>query len=324
MTVAPAEIGPTRVRGRLSAVWEYAALAGAIAWPVFASQYSSGLLTEIYIFAIAAMSLDLLMGYGGLVSFGHAAFFGLGAYTTVIGAMKFGLDPWISVVLGVILSAVISFAVGAMCVRMTGVVFFMLTLAFAQLFFSVAMKWRWITGGSDGIGGMLRPSIAGLSLGDPAVMYFVGLAAFVLSLVLLRLVINSQFGHALVGLRENEVRMRALGYPVTLIKLVAFTIAGLFAGFAGALYALYNGFVSPDSLSFGLSGTFLLMVVLGGAGSLMGPANGAGVFLLMKQIISSHTEHWLSIVGIVFICCVMFFRGGIHGLIERLRPGAGS
>jgi branched-chain amino acid transport system permease protein len=323
MTVAPAEIGPMRVRGRLSAVWVYAALAGAIAWPVFASQYSSGLLTEIYIFAIAAMSLDLLMGYGGLVSFGHAAFFGLGAYTTVIGAMKFGLDPWISVVLGVMLSAAISFAVGAMCVRMTGVVFFMLTLAFAQLFFSVAMKWRWITGGSDGIGGMLRPSIAGLSLGDPAVMYFVGLAAFVLSLVLLRLVINSQFGHALVGLRENEGRMRALGYPVTLIKLVAFTIAGLFAGFAGALYALYNGFVSPDSLSFGLSGTFLLMVVLGGAGSLTGPAIGAGVFLLMKQIISSHTEHWLSIVGIVFICCVMFFRGGIHGLIERLRPGAG-
>ena len=110
MTVAPADIGRRRVRGRLSAVWEYAVLAGAIAWPVFASQHSSGLLTEIYIFAIAAMSLDLLMGYGGLVSFGHAAFFGLGAYTAVIGAMKLGLDPWISVVLGVILSAAISCA----------------------------------------------------------------------------------------------------------------------------------------------------------------------------------------------------------------------
>ena len=324
MTQLPLKDTPTRIPGRRTAGWELVALALAIVWPFLGSQYGAGLVTEVFIFAIAAMSLDLLMGYGGLVSFGHAAFFGAGAYGTVLLTMKLGWSAWAGLGAGLVVSGLVAGVIGYLCVRMAGVAFFMLTLAFAQLLYSAAMKWRWLTGGSDGIGGRARPSLFGLPLADPMVMYFVCLGAFVLSLALLRRVINSQFGHALVGLRENEARMRALGYPASLVKLVAFVIAGVFAGLGGGLYAIYNGFVSPDALSFGLSGTFLLMVVLGGAGSLMGPAIGAGVFLLMKQFVSSHTDHWLLIVGIVFIGCVMFFRGGIHGLIERLRAGGRS
>jgi branched-chain amino acid transport system permease protein len=193
----------------------------------------------------------------------------------------------------------------------------MLTLAFAQLIFSAAVKWRGFSGGSDGIGGFARPEIAGISLNEPIYMYFTCLLAFVLSLWLLRRIINSQFGHALIGLRENETRMKALGYSTDRLKLCAFVISGAFAGLGGALYAIYNSFVSPDALSFAQSGMFLLIVVLGGVGSLVGPAIGAVVFLLMKQFVSSHTDHWLLIVGIVFVCCVMFFRSGIYGFFKQ-------
>jgi branched-chain amino acid transport system permease protein len=298
-------------------------LALAIIIPVlFAGSYSLGLITETLIFAIAAMSLDLLMGYGGLVSFGHAAFFGLGAYGTVLIAVKLGFSAWISALCGIGIATVGAAAIGFFCVRMTGVAFLMLTLAFAQLIFSVGVKWRAI-GGSDGIGGLVKPDFIKWSLGDPLTMYLFTLAIFALALAAMRGIIASQFGHALVGLRENETRMRAMGFPTQRIRLVAFILAGFFAGIAGALYALFTGFISPDALSWGMSGMLLLMVVLGGAGSLVGPAIGAGVFLLMKHFVSSHTQHWLLVVGIIFVCCVMFFRQGIWGMLKR-QAGRGA
>ena len=298
-----------------------AALALAIIIPVFfAGSYSLGLITETLIFAIAAMSLDLLMGYGGLVSFGHAAFFGLGAYGTVLLAVKLGFSVWLSALSGIGVATVAAAAIGFFCVRMTGVAFLMLTLAFAQLIFSVGVKWRAI-GGSDGIGGLVKPELLAWSLADPLTMYLFTLAIFAVVLVAMRRLIASQFGHALVGIRENETRMRAMGFPTRNIRLVAFILAGFFGSIAGALYAMFNGFVSPDALSWGMSGMLLLMVVLGGAGSLVGPAIGAGVFLLMKHFVSSHTQHWLLVVGIIFVGCVMFFRQGIWGMLKRQAGG---
>ena len=298
-----------------------AALALAIIIPVlFAGSYSLGLITETLIFAIAAMSLDLLMGYGGLVSFGHAAFFGLGAYGTVLLAVKLGFSVWLSALCGTGVATVAAAAIGFFCVRMTGVAFLMLTLAFAQLIFSVGVKWRAI-GGSDGIGGLVKPELLAWSLADPLTMYLFTLAIFALVLVSMRRLIASQFGHALVGIRENETRMRAMGFPTRNIRLVAFILAGFFGGVAGALYAMFNGFVSPDALSWSMSGMLLLMVVLGGAGSLVGPAIGAGVFLLMKHFVSSHTQHWLLVVGVIFVGCVMFFRQGIWGMLKRQAGG---
>ncbi len=294
-----------------------AALALAIVVPVFfAGSYALGLMTETLIFAIAAMSLDLLMGYGGLVSFGHAAFFGLGAYGTVLIAVKLGISAWISALCGVGIATLGAAAIGYFCVRMTGVAFLMLTLAFAQLIFSGAVKWRAI-GGSDGIGGLVKPALFNSSLADPLAMYLFTLSVFALALFAMRRLVESQFGHALVGMRENETRMRAMGFATRRVRWLAFILAGFFAGIAGALYALYNGFISPDALSWGMSGMLLLMVVLGGAGSLVGPAIGAGVFLLMKHFVSSHTQHWLLVVGIIFVGCVMFFRQGVWGMLAR-------
>jgi branched-chain amino acid transport system permease protein len=305
--------------GRDLPVW-LAALAVAVAIPaLFAGSYALGLVTETLIFAIAAMSLDLLMGYGGLVSFGHAAFFGLGAYGTVLLAVKLGFSAWISALAGIAIATAGAGAIGWFCVRMSGVAFLMLTLAFAQLVFSAAVKWRAI-GGSDGIGGLVKPSLFGWSLADPLTMYLFTLAVFALSLAAMSRLVASQFGHALVGLRENETRMRAMGYSTRRVRWLAFVLAGFFAGIGGALYALFNGFVSPDALSWGMSGMLLLMVVLGGTGSLMGPAIGAAVFLLMKHFVSSHTQHWLLVVGIIFVGCVMFFRRGIWGVL-RARAG---
>jgi len=298
-----------------------AALALAIIIPVFfAGSYSLGLVTETLIFAIAAMSLDLLMGYGGLVSFGHAAFFGLGAYGTVLLAVKLGFSVWLSALCGISVAPVAAAAIGFFCGRMTGVAFLMLTLAFAQLIFSVGVKWRAI-GGSDGIGGLVKPEFLAWSLADPLTMYLFTLAIFALVLVAMRRLIASQFGHALVGIRENETRMRAMGFETRNIRLVAFILAGFFGSIGGALYAMFNGFVSPDALSWSMSGMLLLMVVLGGAGSLVGPAIGAGVFLLMKHFVSSHTQHWLLVVGVIFVGCVMFFRQGIWGMLKRQAGG---
>jgi branched-chain amino acid transport system permease protein len=319
MEVQRADPLPTRIPGRKPLFGEFAFLLLALAWPFLVGSYGTGLITEALIFAIAAMSLDLLMGYSGLVSFGHAAFFGVGAYALALSGMKLGLNPWLGILIAVATSAVAALLIGYFCVRVSGVAFFMLTLAFAQLLYSGAVKWRGLTGGSDGVGGFARPQFVGVSLDDPMYMYFACLLAFALSLWLLRRIISSQFGHALVGLRENETRMRALGYSTDRLKLCAFVISGAFAGFSGALYAIYNSFISPDALSFAQSGMFLLMVVLGGVGSLVGPAIGAAIFLLMKQFVSSHTEHWLLIVGIIFVSCVMFFRSGVYGFLKQWR-----
>jgi branched-chain amino acid transport system permease protein len=299
------------------------ALLAALVFPFVSTNYGASLVTEAFIFAIVAMSLDLLMGYAGLVSFGHAAFFGVGSYAVVLLYARLGFDPLLGVVLSAPLAGAAAAMIGFFCVRLAGVGFFMLTLAFAQLLFSVTVKWRWLTGGSDGVGGMPKPSLFGISLGDPVALYLFVLCCFLLSYGLLRAVVSSQFGHALVGVRESETRMRALGYRTSVLKLVAFTVAGAVAGLAGALHGLYNGFASPDALSFALSGTILLMVVLGGAGTLIGPALGAGVFLLLKHYVSSHTNHWYLVVGLLFIACVMFFRRGLVGLLDR-RTGEGA
>jgi branched-chain amino acid transport system permease protein len=306
-----------RIFGRLRMGWESTALLLLFLLPAGITSYGTGLVTEVLIYAIAAMSLDLLMGYTGLVSFGHAAFFGLGAYATVLLNVHLGINAWITAGIGILLATASAYVIGIFCVRMKGAAFLMLTLAFAQLIYSISVKWRDVTGGSDGLGGLVKPSVLGWSTSHTITMYFVVLAGFVLAFLMLKRVIESPLGHGFVGIRENELRMRAIGYATQRFKLLSFTIAGGIGGVAGSLYALYNGFVSPETLAWSTSGTLLLMVVLGGTGSLVGPVFGAAVFLLMKNIVSSHSEHWLLLVGLIFISCVMFFRQGIYGIVNQ-------
>jgi branched-chain amino acid transport system permease protein len=294
-------------------------LAALIVFPFLVSNYPRALASEIFIFAIFAMSLDLVLGYTGLMSLGHAAFFGLGAYAVAILQTHLGLSGWIGVGAGVVAAALGAAAIGFFCVRTAGVTFLMLTLAFSQLVFSIALKWRDLTGGSDGMAVLTQPTFLGLSLSNSLVMYFMALIFFLLVYWGLRRLINAPLGHVFVGIRENETRMLAIGYPTGAYKLLAFTIAGAVAGLAGGLYAIFNSFISPEAMYWTASGDILIMVMLGGAGTLIGPVLGSGLFLLMKNVVSSYSDHWMLIIGVVFISCVMFFPGGIWGTLRQSR-----
>ena len=304
------------VTGRL---YYYVGLAMALALVPAAGDYITGLVAEVLIFAIFAMSLDLLVGFTGMTSFGHAAFFGVGAYAVATLGVHLGLNGWLGLVAAVAVSALVALVIGFFCIRVSGITFLMLTMAFSQLLFSISVKWRDVTGGTDGIGGFQRPSLFGLSLDNRSVLYYVIAAGFLVAFLFLRRLIASPLGSIFIGIRENEVRMRAIGYPVQRFKLLAFVIAGAVAGFGGALYAFFTAFVASDVLHWSQSGDAIMMVILGGAGTIAGPAIGAAIFLLLKNFVSSHFEYWLLVVGIVFILCVMFLREGVWGFaINRL------
>jgi branched-chain amino acid transport system permease protein len=319
VSVAPAVTTTSRPATLQTRAAELLVLAGLIVLPFLMGDYPRALVTEIFIFAIFAMSLDLLLGFTGLMSLGHAAFFGLGAYAVAILGVQFGLNAWLGVAAGVVIAGAGAALIGFFCVRTGGIPFLMLTLAFSQLVFSVALKWRDVTGGSDGMAIAEQPSFFGFSLSESLPMYFMALAFFALAYWGLRRLLNSPLGHAFVGIRENEPRMMAIGYPTRAYKLMAFTIAGAIAGLAGGLYAIFNGFISSDAVYWTASGDILIMTMLGGAGTLIGPALGTAIFLLMKNVASSYSEHWLSIIGVTFICCVMFFPGGLWGSLQQLR-----
>ena len=320
---APVEPPPVSASGKgtprsawAGVFWGVAAAALA-AVPLMSGPYALSLTTEILIFGLFAMSLDLLIGYTGLLSFGHAAFFGAAAYAVVVLNVHFGIDPWVGLILGVALAGILAAVIGALCIRVSGIPFLMLTLAFSQLIFSIAVKWRALTGGTDGIGGLNRPGIFGHSLNDATARYYFILGVFLVAFWVLWRLVRSPLGSVFIGIRENEQRMRMLGYDVQRYKLLAFVIAGSFAGIAGGLYALFNGFISSDSVDWVASGDAIIMVLLGGTGTIAGPVIGAGIFLLMKEVLSSYTSHWMLIIGVTFIACVMFLREGIWGGLRR-------
>jgi branched-chain amino acid transport system permease protein len=295
------------------------ALTAMIVFPFLVPNYPRELVAEIYIFAIFAMSLDLIFGFTGLMSLGHAAFFGLGAYGVAILSAHYGVNAWIGVGAGVFLAALGATLIGFFCVRTSGVPFLMLTLAFSQLIFSIALKWRELTGGTDGLAVFDKPTFFGLDLFNSLNVYFMALLTFLLCFYGLRRLLSSQLGHVFIGIRENEQRMLAMGYPTRTYKLLSFVIAGALAGFSGGIYTIFNSFISPEAVYWTASGDILIMVMLGGAGTLIGPVIGAGLFLLMKNVVSSYSDHWLLIIGLVFICCVMFFPGGIWGALRQVQ-----
>jgi branched-chain amino acid transport system permease protein len=319
ISIAPAISTTSRPSTVQRSAIELLVLLTLLALPFLMTDYPRALISEIFIFAIFAMSLDLLLGFTGLMSLGHAAFFGLGAYAVAVLGTQFGINAWLGVAAGIAVAGCGAALIGFFCVRTGGIPFLMLTLAFSQLVFSVALKWRDVTGGSDGIAIAERPSFFGYDLSHSLVMYFMALSFFALTYWGLRRLLNAPLGHAFVGIRENEQRMMAIGYPTRAYKLLSFTIAGAIAGLAGGLYAIFNGFISADAVYWTASGDILIMTMLGGAGTLIGPALGAAIVLLMKNVVSSYSEHWLAIIGVTFICCVMFFPGGLWGSLQRVR-----
>jgi branched-chain amino acid transport system permease protein len=275
-------------------------------------------LGEVFILAIAAMSLDLLVGYTGLVSMGHAGLFAVGAYAAGRVALHLSPSIWLTLPAAVLAAGLIAAAMAFFALRTSNVTFLMITLAFGQMIYALAVKWNKVTGGSDGLTGIPRPTGLLVEM-TGARLYWVALAAMLLVYGLLLRITRSPFGHVLVGIRENENRMRAVGADVRRYKLIAFTLAGGLAGLAGGLYAHYTQFVAPNLAFWTKSGEFMVMVIIGGSGTLIGSIFGTGVLMALQDVVSSHSERWQSIMGALFILFILFARGGLMGLWNRFR-----
>jgi len=309
-------------------VLPWLALLLLVVLPAFAGKFYLDLFAKIMIMAVFAMSLDLLVGFTGLVSLGHAAFFGLASYMAVFAAP----DPytaaslWTSLPIAVGGSALLALAIGALALRTRGVYFIMVTLAFSQLVYFVFHDTK-LGGGSDGIYLYAKPhaklgSWILFDLANSTSFYYVMLALLVLVLAFLRLLLASRFGRALAGIRSNEQRMRALGFNTYAYKLAAFVLAGAIAGLAGYFAAIQFGFVNPEMLSWHQSANVLLMVILGGSGTPLGGIVGAFAFIVLEDIFSLATKHWLLLMGAFVILAVMLLPRGLVSVGERGRTRA--
>jgi branched-chain amino acid transport system permease protein len=294
------------------------------AGPLFLSHYQQDLVVKVMILAVFALSLELLVGMTGLVSLGHAAFLGIGAYATVRASPEY--DPGsIALLLPLAMLAAAAYAllVGALTLRTKGVYFIMVTLAFAQMAYFVFHDTK-VGGGSDGIFLNVRPVLGAIDLGTRGHMFYTALVALAATYGLLALVRTSRFGHALAGIRANEQRMRAAGFRTFGYKLAAFTLAGALAGLAGFLVAANDAAVNPEMLSWHESGAVLLMIILGGIGHLRGAVLGAAAFTLLKEALSTHAlvgplaDHWQLTLGITIIAFVALLPQGLIGLPSRL------
>jgi branched-chain amino acid transport system permease protein len=290
-----------------------------VAFPLAASHWDQvfyvSFATRILIYSLAASSLNLILGYGGMVSFGHAAFLGIGAYTVAI-LMEHGVSSaWVSWPLALIVSALFALAIGAISLRTRGVYFIMITLAFAQMVYYLFISLR-AYGGEDGLNLAGRSRLGlGLNLTSDLTFYYVVLALVVASLYLLRRLLNARFGQVIQAIRDNDSRMEAIGFPTYRYKLICFALAGGAAGLAGALLANQSGFVSPNLLQWTQSGTLMVMVILGGVGYLYGGALGAAVFLVLEEALSAFTLHWQLGLGLVLLAIVLYARQGLAGLL---------
>lgn len=297
-----------------------AAVAALLTFPEWASgiegsRYWETILRDMLVFAVYALSLDLLVGRAGMPSLGHAAFFGAGAYAAAIAASRLGTDELaVALVAAILVAALLALVIGFLSVRASGIFFLMLTLAFAQMVFALAFQWTDVTGGSNGFSGVHRPVAFGFDLNPPDALYRAVVVAFALVALLVWHVARSEYGRALVGVRENERRMRALGYDTRRLRLSAFVAAGALAGVAGALSAWSFRFVSANDVGLGRSVEGFVMVLIGGAGTLIGPIVGAGVVLYIDRVLSSSIPISQTVLGLVFIVFVLAARQGIVGV----------
>ncbi|MCL4393330.1 MAG: branched-chain amino acid ABC transporter permease [Chloroflexi bacterium] len=296
----------------------------AIVFPFISpSKFWTDIATEVFVFAVWAMSLDILVGYTGLLSFGHAAYFGFGAYAASLTMMKWLPSIWAGLAASIVIGAVAALVAGYFCVRASGIAFAMLTLAFAQMFYTVMWKMRDFTGGHDGLTGVPRPPIElgdflYLKMTDRTTFYFFMLAMLVICVLVLRRIVNSPFGSVLEGIRENEERSHFLGYDARQFKLIAFVISGAFAGLSGGLYAMFQNFVSPALLQWGNSGNVLIMSLFGGVGTLVGPIFGAALVIFLQEYVKTiNADLWQLIVGFVLMLVVLFMPNGLAGLVRR-------
>ena len=275
------------------------------------------LVRRIMILAIAAISLNLILGYGGLVSFGHAAYLGIGAYAVGILGFYGIANGWLHVVAAVAASAVAAAAIGAISIRTSGIYFIMITLAFTQMLYYLGISIAEF-GGDDGMRLKSKSQFPGLvDLGDPVAFYYVALGLMLLSVFVVHRIVNSRFGMVLRASKSNDARSRAIGFSPYPYRLAAFVIAGAMCGLAGALYANHTNYITPGLMSWQQSGDIMFMVILGGMASTAGPVLGTFALLVIEEILKGWTEHWQVILGPLLVLSVIFFRRGLAGIFHK-------
>ena len=303
----------------LAAIWTL--LLFAPYWMAPLGGYTA-LATRVLVLGLAAMSLNFLLGFTGVLSFGHAAWFGLGAYGAGLALKYLTLSTPLAVIAGILLGGLCGAILGLLLVRRRGVYFAMVTIAFGQVFYYIAFQWSSLTGGDDGLRGFHRqPLDFGFFkldiLGNDLAFYYFVLFCFALAVGAMGFILRSPFGRTMIAIRENERRSRFLGIPIERHIWIAFTLSCFFASFAGALYALVNNFADPRGLHYSQSGDFVMMAVMGGMRSFWGPLLGAAVFVVVQDYLSSITTNWMSFVGLLFVLVVLFFPRGLLGFFQR-------
>jgi branched-chain amino acid transport system permease protein len=278
--------------------------------------------SRVLILGLAAMSLNFLLGFTGVLSFGHAAYFGLGVYGVGLTIKYLVPSTLIGMAVGVIAGAIAAALVGLLIVRLRGIYFAMVTIAFGQVFYFIAYRWNSVTGGDDGLSGWHRmPIDLGFTnvdiLGNDKAFYYLVLVSFAVAVGIMAALLRSPFGRTLLAIRENERRARFLGIPVDRHIWLSWVISCLFVSLAGTLYALLNNFADPHDLRWDQSGDFVIMAVLGGMRSFWGPLIGAAIFVVLQDYLSSETANWMSFIGLFFVLVVLFFPRGVLGIIQR-------
>ncbi len=291
-------------------------------WWIDAVGGYTALATRMVVLGLAAMSLNFLLGFTGVLSFGHAAYFGLGAYGTGMLLKYIYPSTVLAIIVGVLVGTIAAAVVGALIVKLRGIYFAMVTIAFGQMFYFIAFRWSSVTGGDDGLTGWKRlPIDLGFTridiLGNADAFYYLVLLIFAASVGIMALLLRSPFGRTLLAIRENERRARFLGIPVEWHIWLAFVISCFFVSLAGTLYALLNNFADPHTLHWTLSGNIVIMAVIGGMRSFWGPLVGAAIFVALQDYISSYTQNWMFFIGVFFVLIVLFFPRGILGIIRR-------
>jgi branched-chain amino acid transport system permease protein len=301
---------------KLGAIWLL--LLAVPAWLPFLGGYLA-LGTRVLVLGLAAMSLNFLLGFTGVLSFGHAAYFGLGAYGTGLALKLFTHSTPLALLLGILLGGVAGALLGALIVRRRGVYFAMVTIAFGQVFYFIAFRWNTLTGGDDGLRGFERQALdfgvwSADILHKPLFFYYFVLTMFALAVSAMGFLLRSPFGRTLLAIRENERRARFLGIPIEQHIWLAFTISCFFMALSGGLNALLNNFADPTMLNYTQSGEIVIMIVLGGIRSFWGPLLGAAVFVVLQDYLSSLTTNWMSFLGAIFVLMVLFFPRGVLGM----------
>ena len=295
-------------------LWTVIVVAFLAVVPLLFPGYQTSLVTLTLIYALLAMSVDILAGYAGRTPLCHGAIFGSATYVVMYYVTVAGGNPWVGVALGVATAVLVSLVFALLAVRTTGVYFLLLTLALGMIVWGVCQRWTSVTGGENGLRGNVRPDW----LADPArFYYFVLLVALAASFVMWRFV-RSPFGLTLKGIRESESRMRSLGYNSTYHLVLGFLFSGLIAGISGVLYAFFNSFVSPSTVALAQSVKVLLMVIIGGVGTLFGGVVGAAIIIMLENVVSSFTERWSMVLGLLFVLTMILAPEGIVGKLRLL------